>query len=296
MQTYDQLASFVAVYEQGSYIAAAKKLNKSRATVREQVLSYEDHLGYELFEIVARMAKPTLKAKGLYHRAKSIVRQNEELAHYSSYYFHSEKTEITLYHDSMVPLGMIAAVEAKFHEHFPFVKVHWLQRIYTDAVDCLQNQTAELAIYTSRTLSLPDNEIGYMSLGSMVASAYCGTDSPLVSQQPVCARDMTLHTQYVCDDAQINNTTQEVRAPRYQTVSNNELRCHLIANDGWGILPDHIAEPYVLQGRLVKLQTDIMYKSPLLTLSIYYHQGNRGSKIIQTLISGCTEYAKQNLY
>ncbi|SKA60901.1 helix-turn-helix domain-containing protein [Enterovibrio nigricans] len=51
MHTIEQLTAFISVYEKGSYSAAAAALGKSRTTVREHVMAYEDTLGYSLFVI-----------------------------------------------------------------------------------------------------------------------------------------------------------------------------------------------------------------------------------------------------
>ncbi|GAL31557.1 transcriptional regulators LysR family [Vibrio maritimus] len=54
MFSYEHLAAFCATVEEGSYSQAARKLQKDRTTIREQIKALEDSYAVTLFEIQAR--------------------------------------------------------------------------------------------------------------------------------------------------------------------------------------------------------------------------------------------------
>ena len=78
MITLEQLSCFKAVYELSSYSKAARKTNKTRATVRERVKALEDVLGFDLFEVTGKTLFPTAQAEHLYARADNLTRQAKE--------------------------------------------------------------------------------------------------------------------------------------------------------------------------------------------------------------------------
>lgn len=71
----EQLQSFVAVYEQGSFSKAAQELDKHRTTIGQVISNLEDELAVELFERVGRTAQPTEDATLLYRYAKQVIEQ-----------------------------------------------------------------------------------------------------------------------------------------------------------------------------------------------------------------------------
>ena len=57
----DEIRSFVAVAETGSFSAAARELNRAQSVISMHIAGFEAELGYKLFD---RTPKPVLTAKG----------------------------------------------------------------------------------------------------------------------------------------------------------------------------------------------------------------------------------------
>ncbi len=73
----DHLKAFLEVVEQGSFTAAARRLNLSQPAVSIQIRDLEDRCGVQLIERSGR--RPTLTAAGqeLLAHAKRVVHENE---------------------------------------------------------------------------------------------------------------------------------------------------------------------------------------------------------------------------
>ena len=119
MHTFEQISAFVAVYEHGSYSNAAKQLNKSRTTVREHVMTYEDLLGYDLFTIQGRKATPTDNATHLYRRAKLVEKQNRSLFTQSQILFDHDVHTVNICYDVMTPLALLAYLDHQLVKNHP---------------------------------------------------------------------------------------------------------------------------------------------------------------------------------
>lgn len=128
MFSHEQLSSFCAVFDKGSFSAGARLLQKDRSTVREHISIMEDTIGVPLFVVEGRSAKPTETAYKLYPRAMVLVKQLKEfcLEAYSS--FEHEISVLNVFYDAMIPSGLIASVEQGMGSAWPSIRINWLQR------------------------------------------------------------------------------------------------------------------------------------------------------------------------
>ncbi|WAJ26393.1 LysR family transcriptional regulator [Antarcticirhabdus aurantiaca] len=73
-----QLASFVGVYEEGSFNKAARRLHATQSGLSMQIQNLEAVTGVTLFERSARGVAPTVAGRKLYARAIEILREMEK--------------------------------------------------------------------------------------------------------------------------------------------------------------------------------------------------------------------------
>src|ERR671939_28353 len=74
----DQLRSFVAIVEAGSFTRAAEAVAKTQSAVSMQIKRREERLGCALFERDGRQNRLTAEGERLLEHARRIVRLNEE--------------------------------------------------------------------------------------------------------------------------------------------------------------------------------------------------------------------------
>lgn len=73
MNKLNLMAAFIAVYEEGSYTAAAKRLGKTKSLVSTQVSQLEELLQSRLITRSTRSIKPTASGASYYEQAKEIL-------------------------------------------------------------------------------------------------------------------------------------------------------------------------------------------------------------------------------
>lgn len=80
----DQLQSFCAIADCGSFTEAARRLNKTQSAVSMQIKRLEERLGQSLLTRDGRRVTLTLAGEALYARARKMLRTNAEiLDHFS---------------------------------------------------------------------------------------------------------------------------------------------------------------------------------------------------------------------
>ena len=73
-----QLASFVAVYEEGSFSKAAKRMNATQSGLSMQSQQLEEQIDLVLFERSPRGVTPTVAGRRVYELAVSLLRQIDQ--------------------------------------------------------------------------------------------------------------------------------------------------------------------------------------------------------------------------
>ncbi|EGU36970.1 LysR family transcriptional regulator [Vibrio scophthalmi] len=300
MHTLEQLNAFIAVYEQGSYSAAAKLLGKSRTTVREHVIAYEDTLGYALFTIDGRKALPNDKARQLYFHAKVVEKQNRELHCYSQALFECEVHTINIVHDVIVPLTLMIEIEHKIKASYSQLAVNWLHRTRPEALAMLQDGRADLALMPDRGMLFPEAEVTWVTLGSLHMKCYAGKDSPLHDAKALDGGFATIHhlqnqTQYITENFLSMDVAFAKVSPKLQVVSNNDLLCELIKHDGWAAMPEEYMHGYVESGQLVEVKLKEMRDSRLISLNVFFPIGKDEQAVYSDTIAWIVEIARSSL-
>lgn len=301
MHTLEQLIAFVAVYEQGSYSSAARQLNKSRTTVREHIVSYEDLLGYSLFTIEGRKAVATDKAIQLYHRAKIVEKQNRLLYSQSKSLYQQHVHTINICYDVMTPSRLILGLEQLILQYNPHITVNWLHRSRKQAMELLVNNQCDFAIMPNQGQLYAEKSLTWMGVGAINIGFYAGVNSPLAKKQSLTLADLMLDIQYLTENLaalQPQFISTKV-SPKVHLVSNNDLLCELLKYHGWAAMPKHYMQPWVERGELIELTLDEISNDISFGLNMFYCHGKEGVEVFSQILKWvplCYREFKLNSY
>lgn len=273
MHTLEQLTTFIVVYEKGSYSAAAKQLGKSRTTVREHVMAFEDGVGYSLFVIEGRKAIPTDKASKLYFQAKVVEKQNRELYHFSQALFDSDVHSVTIVHDVFAPMTMMVNIEEKIRQHYPNITVNWLHRTRPEALEMLNEGSADLALMPNRDMVFAETEVTWRSIANLQLKCFASVSSPLAALEEVTINELQGQTQYLTENFLALDVGFAKVSPRRHVVSNHDLLCELIKRDGWAVMPTDYLLPYLNSGELVELNIKESPTGKVIGLNVFFAIG-----------------------
>lgn len=292
MHTLEQVSAFVAVYEQGSYSSAARKLKKSRTTVREHVVAYEDLLGYSLFVIEGRKAIPTERAEHLYHRAKLVEKQNRSLFVQSQALYESNVHTITIYYDVITPLSLITYIEKRVMGYNSDIIINWKHRTRQEAMDKLQEGECDIAIMPYRGQLFAEKEVTWKAIKPIQVGCYAGVNSPLALIDDLKIENLMLDTQYVTENfvtLKLNFTSIQV-SPKMHTVSNNDLLCELVKQHGWTIMPRHYMTSYIDRGEVVELKLKELGGNVSFGLNAFYCYGKAEVEVFGLILEWIEEW------
>ncbi|WP_418642843.1 LysR family transcriptional regulator [Vibrio chaetopteri] len=292
MHTFEQISAFVAVFEQGSYNKAALQLSKSRTTVREHVKAYEDMLGYPLFQIVGKQAKPTEKATQLYRRAKIVEKQNRSLYAQSTTLFDTETHTVTICYDVITPIELMMQLEQEIAKNYPEVSIHWLHRTRKEAMNLLLTDKADITLMPYLGQLFAEREVTWKAIGNIEIGCFTRPTSPLANHDDLKIEDLLLDTQYLTENFTDLNTMLSATkvTPKVHVVSNNDLLCELLKHQGWAVMPKHYMKPYIERGELVALSLKELNKQMAFGLNAFYCFGKEDVPIFSKLLDWLSEY------
>ncbi|MGF1695559.1 LysR family transcriptional regulator [Vibrio lamellibrachiae] len=292
MHTLEQLHAFIAVFEQKSYSAAGRKLNKDRTTIRELVKSYEDNLGFSLFEIQGRKAHPTPYATELVKQAYLVLRQNSKLTEYSKSIYTTPKSIINIGYDADFPFEFIAELERRLHGKYPHLTVHWRKTTRLKGVPLIAKGTLDFAILPTRNRVEPEYPLQFTLLGYISYGLYVGKHSRLANKTVFTLEDGQFETQYLSENAWEADGIIKEFSSQTRQVSSNRLIVHLLQNDGWAILPNDYANDEVNKVKLTKLESNILANDVKIGFGYFHQIGQEQSSTIQHIKKWCDELAK----
>ncbi len=129
--TYDQLHLLLAVVDEGSFAAAARRLGRAVSVVSYGIANLEARLGLTLFER-AGTRRPVLTddGKAILAEARMVARGMDGLRARAKGLHDGLEAEIGLVVDVMLPPDRLGAALRAFNAHFPTVSL----RLHVEAL------------------------------------------------------------------------------------------------------------------------------------------------------------------
>src|SRR6201989_2772999 len=124
--TLDQLRTFIAAAEQGSFSAAGRKLRRAQSVVSQTLANLEGHLGVLLFDRSGRYPKLTEDGRALLQNARAVAGQMNDFKARAKTLREGLEPELSLSIDVMYPLSELTEAFSKFRVEFPHIPVRLL--------------------------------------------------------------------------------------------------------------------------------------------------------------------------
>lgn len=170
MVDWNEMAIFVQVVEEGSFIGASKSLGVPRSTVSRKVAALEDRLGVRLLHRTTRSVNPTDEGRAFYERCAPLVREAEEATRAVFDRQDNPAGRLRITAPSLFGTHFLGPVVTTFLERHPQVHVELL---LTDRVVHMVEEGFDLAI---RAGQLDDSNLIARKLGEARAELVASAD------------------------------------------------------------------------------------------------------------------------
>ncbi|CDU05300.1 Transcription regulator, LysR family [Vibrio coralliirubri] len=276
--SYEQIRAFVCVAEQGSFSAAAKKLNRHRTTLGQVINNLEIEANLALFDRTGKFPVLTDSGQALYLHAKNLAEYTTSFEKACQNLTLGIETDITIYHSDLVPAELISDVMKALRKEFKEVNVHWLHKGTQEVREALANGEADLGIVCTHDLkSISAHE--YVYLVSMPFCLCAAPSSSLFESPTLTINDLKKHRQLFLEDYLSAGIEEIITvSPHVQRVESMSVFIALLTSgEGWALVPKHAVNELVEAKKLTEFHIKEVNTTVRFPLALWTtHQSKKG--------------------
>jgi len=248
----DQLRTFIAAVDEGSFSGASRKLLRSQSVVSDTIKTLEDQIGVALFDRSRRYPKLTAEGVVLLADARNIINGVDLLKARAKGMVAGLEPELSVVIDVFYPIDVITQVAKEFRQHYPAVAL----RIYVEALGAAIQPVLDgrCSIGVIGSLPLIPETLTNEGLPSIYFVMVAARDHPLVATKGKIPREvLAKHTQIVLTDRSELSSGRDmgVMSPKTWRLADLFAKHHfLLTGLGWGGMPLHVVQRDLDEGRL----------------------------------------------
>jgi DNA-binding transcriptional LysR family regulator len=249
---------FVAAADEGSFSAAARRVQRTQSAVSEAILNLEAQLGVALFDRSGRYPKLTNQGVILLADARAVITDVDAMKARAKGIAGGLEAELAAVVDVFLPIEMVAEFAREFRMQFPATPL----RLYVEALGGAVQPVIDGRVSLGIVGSLPTlpqglvqervTEVTFM----MVAAA----SHPLASYRGTIPKaELARHVQLVLTDRSSLSEGREFGVMSPSTWRLADLfakHAFLVAGLGWGGMPLQTVAKDIAEGRLVELSVE----------------------------------------
>src|SRR5579871_4548924 len=184
--TLDQMRIFVAVVDEGSFSAAARKLGRVQSAVSQSIAALEQELGVELFDRIGKVPRPTEAGSALARDARRLISAAAEFRKRAACIARDIEPELSLAVDPIFPHdALIASLKAVAVE-FPNLPVTIFTENLGGSEQRLRDGVAQFAISPMHPIVASDLAGEFLVAIDVVRVV--GVDHPLAKEPEPISR------------------------------------------------------------------------------------------------------------
>ena len=260
--TLDQMRTFVAIADKGSFRAAAQQLSRVQSGVSVAIGNLETQLGVTLFDRSGHRPVLTPQGRALLGNARDIIIRVDALRAKARGFAAAVETELGIAVDTLYPMQQVGRAIAHMRESYPSVSVRIQVEPLGGPLEALRQKRCALSIMVGEDFR--DPRIRFDALTSITQVAVVAATHPLSKGEtgrPLEALHLADHLQIVLSDPSCISAGRDfgVLSPQTCRVNTQEAKHNLILGGvGWGRLPLWLVERDIEQGQLVRLNVSAL--------------------------------------
>ncbi|MEP3247516.1 MAG: LysR family transcriptional regulator [Sneathiella sp.] len=257
--TLEQLIVLDAIVKQGTFRGAADYLNKSQSALSHMLKKLELELDLTLLSREEYRPKLTSAGEVFYRQATRVLRDVQDLKAVAQSLNAKQEAEVMLAVTATFPLQSLLALIASLTQEFPATHIRLSRENLGGTADQLLNGSADIIISTLQDMPLDQVDANF--LGSVTMCPVAHPDfGPAQKPGMNSIGQMQAHIQVVVADSgrqEVQQSKGLLPGGLRWTVSDFAAKKDiLLANMGWGGMPEHLIEEELKNGSLVRLNVE----------------------------------------
>ena len=295
--TLDQLRTFIAVADEGSFSSAGRKLRRVQSAVSHAMANLESQLGVRIWDRSTKI--PTLTEAGsvLLTNARRICADVDALRRVAESLVSGLEPSVSVAVDALLPVRALVDLCKEFAQKFPTVQL----RLYTDTLSAVSARvmdgTCQVGVIgpAADAQGLERQHLSVVRMIPVVAR-----DHPLARLRGrIATHVLAEYVHIVLSERDGSRQTEDqgvLSSNTWRVADLATKHALLLGGLGWGNLPEHLVKKDLAQERLVRIQAAAWGEDTwLLSLSIVHRPELTKGPATRWLLQRMTELCLRDL-
>jgi DNA-binding transcriptional LysR family regulator len=253
--TLDQVRSFIAAVDEGSFSAAGRRLRRAQSVVSQSLAGLEAQLGVRLFDRDGRLPVLTEQGRALIGAARLAAAEMDRFKARAKSLADGLEAELAVVVDVMFPIRVLTEAVAAFQARFE----HTPLRLYVEALGAVLQPVldARCAFGVMGTLPTAPAQLTMEKLRAVGLVMVASPRHPLGAMDgPIAVERLGAYVQLVLTDRSTLSAGREfgvLSGKTWRLADLGAKHAFLRAGLGWGGMPLDLVEDDLAAGRLVRL-------------------------------------------
>jgi len=254
--TLDQLRTFIAVVDEGSFSAAARKLRRVQSAVSHAMATLEAQLGVTVWDRSTKVPTLTDEGRALLGGARRICAEADALGRVADGLRGGLEPIVALCVDTIFPLAALVALCEEFAAAFPTVELRLHAETMRAVADRVLDGTCHLGVGgpLAAPAGLERHHLAVVRMVPVVAPGH-----RLAAERGKLSREkLGEHVQIVLSERGAGSTPDQgvLSVKTWRIADLGIKRALILAGLGWGNLPEHLIREDLEGRRLVALRIE----------------------------------------
>lgn len=256
--TLDQLRTFIAAVDEGSFSAAGRKLRRAQSVVSQTLANLEAQLGVKLFDRSARYPRLTEEGRSLLADARSVADNVDEFKARARAMREGLEPELSVAMDVMYPMEALTRAAVHSRKTYPHTPLRLCVEALGGVIKPVLDRTCSIGVIGS--LPIAPDELQSEPLPSVLFVTVASPSHPLAKRRGVVsAQGIAKHVQLVLSDRTPLSQGRDfgVLSPlTWRLADLGAKHAFLKAGLGWGHMPLHMVKADLDSAALVKIRVE----------------------------------------
>jgi DNA-binding transcriptional LysR family regulator len=271
--TLDQLRTFVAVVDEGSFSAAGRKLRRAQSAVSQTLANLEAQAGIKLFDRSARYPRLTEAGRSLLADARAVADDVDCFKARLRAMREGLEPELSVAMDVMFPMAALTRAATHSRQTYPDTPL----RLHVETLGAVIQPVLDrrCSIGVLGPLPVVPDELVTEHLLDLPMVTVVSPSHALAAKRTVSAAAVRKHIQLVLTDRSVLTDGRDFGVLSPQTWRLADLgakHAFLKAGLGWGHMPLHMVDADLDSGALVKIRVDGLPRDLALPLKVAFRK------------------------
>jgi DNA-binding transcriptional LysR family regulator len=272
--TLDQLRTFVAAVDEGSFSAAGRKLHRAQSVVSQTLANLEAQLGVTLFDRSGRYPQLTDEGRSLLIDARVVANTIDGFKARARAMREGLEPELAVAIDVMYPMDAVTRAASHSRQKYP----HTSLRLYVEALGGVIKPVLDrsCSIGVIGSLPLVPDELHAEPLLDIPFVTVVSRTYPLAARRGTIPKSVIeKHVQLVLTDRTTLSEGRDysVMSPlTWRLADLGAKLAFLRAGLGWGHMPLHMVKADLDSKALVKIRVEDIAQNPVMAMKVVYRK------------------------